>query len=269
MLELSRQVRASLPVGLPLDLDAPRHNTFAGWPPPVGLCVFLDLEIRCRGVADPETGYLIGIGEVDRAVREHGLGFLHARFGEQARHGRPVEPAVTLAGLARRLEAPLGGLLHAVRWHLTPTCTLELRSRDMSAFVMSQQFDFAAAHRLRCRGRDDEENRSLFGKCMNDHGHNYRVQVDVEVPMPADDAVAILQVADLDRIVHEHVIEPFDHRNLNDDVPDFSDRLPSVEHIARTCHERLAAAFEATGVRLRRVTVWETAKTACTYPADD
>lgn len=267
VLELSRTVRACLPLGRRFDPDEPRSNTFAAWPAPLGLAVHVELDVRCRGTADPETGYLVGIGEIDQAVRAHVLPWLQERLDAQARTASPIEPAGVLAAALERLRGPLGAGLHAVRWHLTPTCTIEIGADRMDAYLLSQQFDFAAAHRLRCRDRSDDENRALFGKCMNDHGHNYRLEVEVEVPMPAGDERSRLQVADLDRIVDETVVEPFDHRNLNDDVPDFSDRLPSVEHIARTCHERLEPVFAAAGARLRRVTVWETAKTACTYPA--
>ena len=43
--------------------------------------------------------------------------------------------------------------------------------------------------------------------------------------------------------------------------------IPSVEHIARVCHDVLAGPVAEAGGRLERVTVWETEKTCCTYPA--
>ena len=43
--------------------------------------------------------------------------------------------------------------------------------------------------------------------------------------------------------------------------------MPSVENIARVIHGILEPAVEREGGRLRSVTVWETDRTRCTYPA--
>jgi len=45
--------------------------------------------------------------------------------------------------------------------------------------------------------------------------------------------------------------------------------IPSVENIAMVCFELLRPEIDAQGrgARLRSVTVWETEKTSCTYPA--
>ena len=98
------------------------------------------------------------------------------------------------------------------------------------------------------------------------HGHNYRVEVAVLSPFEPADGRGF-DVLDMERIVHGEVIERFDHRHLNLDCVEFANVNPSVEHIARVCHELLVEPIAAAGGTLAYVTVWETDKTASTYPA--
>jgi 6-pyruvoyltetrahydropterin/6-carboxytetrahydropterin synthase len=72
----------------------------------------------------------------------------------------------------------------------------------------------------------------------------------------------------LESIVVEQIIDRFDHRHLNEDCPEFADRNPSVENITITCHDLLSMPISAAQGRLISVTVWETGKTSCTYPAN-
>ncbi|MEE2907226.1 MAG: 6-carboxytetrahydropterin synthase, partial [Planctomycetota bacterium] len=110
----------------------------------------------------------------------------------------------------------------------------------------------------------------VFGKCCNPngHGHNYRLEVEVAIPMEPDAQGHGFNVLDLDAIVHEHIINEFDHTYLNLDVNDFSECNPTVENITLTCHKRLLDPLHRCGVHLRRVRLWETEKTCCAYPAE-
>ena len=74
-------------------------------------------------------------------------------------------------------------------------------------------------------------------------------------------------IARLETLVRETVVDRFDHTHLNLDTDEFAELNPSVEHIARVCHALLADPVRAAGGCLEQVTVWETEKTSCTYPA--
>lgn len=152
-----------------------------------------------------------------------------------------------------------------------------------STALLSERFEFAASHRLHCPDLSDAENRRIFGKCnnANGHGHNYRIEVSVRVPVPAVGAAASagpsgsgraragLTLPVLEGIVARTVIDRFDHRNLNMDVAEFRDTVPSVENIAAACHALLEHPVREAGGTLERVTVWETDKTSATYPAPE
>jgi len=61
------------------------------------------------------------------------------------------------------------------------------------------------------------------------------------------------------------VIDKFDHKNLNVEVTEFRELMPSVENIAMVIFRMLKPKFAEQRARLAAVTVWETPKTWCEY----
>lgn len=248
-------------------------NGYAARPAMRGLGRYYSVDVTARGEPDPVTGYLIDIKAIDRAVRQSVIPTI-----ARACHERPAaEPATLLPELVAALEASLPVALASLRWNLTPFASITMSTSDSTIVILRTRVDFAAAHRLHVDSLSDEENQRLFGKCNNPsgHGHNYQVEPAVEAPLPGASegkgGSMPFTMHDLERLVDETIIAAFDHTNLNTDPPDFGRAgvNPSVEHIARVCYERLSAAIDATGTgaRLREVTVWETDRTRCTYPA--
>jgi 6-pyruvoyltetrahydropterin/6-carboxytetrahydropterin synthase len=92
---------------------------------------------------------------------------------------------------------------------------------------------FNAAHRLFNPKWDDETNNRVFGKCNNPnfHGHNYGLTVSVTGKIDPETGF-VLDVKVLADIIREEVENPFDHKNLNLDVPEFQDLNPTAENIA-------------------------------------
>ena len=130
---------------------------------------------------------------------------------------------------------------------------------------LSQKFEFSASHRLHNPSLSDDENRRTFGKCNNalGHGHNYEVQVTLSGA--ANESGMLVDIPAFERIVAETVIDPFDHKHLNSEVPQFRDLIPSVENIAKVIHTMLNPMFKMGSTKLHSVTVWETPKTWCEY----
>jgi 6-pyruvoyltetrahydropterin/6-carboxytetrahydropterin synthase len=130
---------------------------------------------------------------------------------------------------------------------------------------LNHQFEFSASHRLYSAKLNDEENRKTFGKCSNPNGHGHNYELEVSLSGTPDSSGMLMPLPELERIVNEQVIEPFDHKHLNAEVPEFRDLNPSVENIAIVIFRRLKPRFENAGARLASVTVWETPKTWCEY----
>ena len=123
--------------------------------------------------------------------------------------------------------------------------------------LVSRRETFNAAHELRDPGKSDEENRRLFGKCANLHGHNY--VLEVVVAGDVDPATGyVFDLKQLSEVIHRLIIHDVDHRNLNTDVPWLDDRIPTAENLALAFWERISSALR-TGV-LRSVRLWETDK---------
>jgi 6-pyruvoyltetrahydropterin/6-carboxytetrahydropterin synthase len=274
MVELTRTVRFCISLSNnDLRGSAGRFNSWAGYPPPSGISAYCEIHVRCRGTPDAVTGYVQDISAIDECVRERAIPVVAeaVRGAARAPRGaRSPEPARVLREISLLLrEDPRAAGLAAVAWQITPTYALSLEIAAMHRVLMRQQFSFSAAHRLHVPALGDEANRRLFGRCNNPsgHGHNYRLEVAVAIPMPEEGAAPALALPRLEQIVDETVVRRFDHKHLNVDTAEFAAINPTVEHIARVCHDLLRAPIAGAGGDLVAVTVWETDKTSCTYPA--
>ncbi len=262
MLELTRTVRFCLNGDGTLAAEAAARNTFAWWPPMRGLGRYYELEVTCRGEADPVTGYFMNIKRIDEVVRK----FVLPRFSEVA---RDPENSLRLGGVMRctikALQPVLDCSVTAVVLRLAPSYSLTIQENAMQQVLITQQYEFSASHRLHVEHIGDQKNREIFGKCNNPagHGHNYRLEVTVRSPI--DSGGAITPVEELDELVDRVVVQKLDHKNLSVDVPEFAELNTSVENIARVIYEMLKSAVKSLHVELDQVRVWETGKTVCTY----
>ncbi len=109
---------------------------------------------------------------------------------------------------------------------------------------LTRRYRFCASHRLHAAGLSDAENRALYGKCNNPygHGHDYALEVSVRGPVDTESG-RVADLAALDALVREQVLEPFDHRDLNAEVPAFAVRVPTTENLALEIRARLASRW--------------------------
>ncbi|HNA64218.1 MAG TPA: 6-carboxytetrahydropterin synthase, partial [Saprospiraceae bacterium] len=91
---------------------------------------------------------------------------------------------------------------------------------------------FNAAHRLFRPEWSEEKNREVFGICSNPnfHGHNYDMEVKVSGELDPQSGI-LMDLKVLKDIIHEHVEIRYDHRNLNLDLPEFQNKVPSAENL--------------------------------------
>jgi 6-pyruvoyltetrahydropterin/6-carboxytetrahydropterin synthase len=119
-----------------------------------------------------------------------------------------------------------------------------------------RHYTISASHRLHSAALSAEENRATYGKCNNPHGHGHNYVVEVLVGGEVDAEIGmVVNLADLDAVVRERVVERFDHANLNLD-PLFVNRVPTTENLCRVVFGLLKNALP-TG-ELARVRVEET-----------
>jgi 6-pyruvoyl-tetrahydropterin synthase len=294
---MTRTLTLTRLVRLPMSTVAgpPGTNGLVG-APAAGIGAIGEFAVTCRGTPGA-SGYLVDITVIDRAARAALPPRIALHLRREAESGVPTDPIAFLREATEALAIELPVELIALAYRPNPfreirieragelPATRDAANRDplnhdrptmpgsnqptspTSMAVLCETFEFAASHRLHLADRSDDENRRLFGKCNNPngHGHNYRIRV--EVTPPSDARGGAFGFHALEAIVEREIMKRFDHRHLNLDCPEFASTNPSVEHIARICHDLLALAFDAEGARLRQVEVWETDKTSCRYPS--
>jgi 6-pyruvoyltetrahydropterin/6-carboxytetrahydropterin synthase len=128
---------------------------------------------------------------------------------------------------------------------------------------LTRRYRFSASHRLHATSLSDAENQRIYGKCNNPygHGHNYAVEVTLTGPVDAETGM-IANLGELDPFVEREVIEAFDHKYLNEEVPEFQTSVPTTENVCREIYRRLAK-FPA--ALLERVRIEETSKNSFEY----
>lgn len=104
---------------------------------------------------------------------------------------------------------------------------------------------FNAAHRLFNPAWDDATNSRVFGLCNNPnyHGHNYTLTVKITGEINPDTGY-VMDLKIVNDLIKELVIEPFDHNNLNLDVPEFANLIPTAENIAKVIYDKFRARLE-------------------------
>lgn len=125
---------------------------------------------------------------------------------------------------------------------------------------------FNAAHRLYNTDWSSEQNQAVFGKCNNPnfHGHNYELIVKV-TGMPDVKTGYVMDMKQLSDLIQAHVIEKFDHKNLNLDIEAFKTLNPTAEHIAIVIYDLLRPHISMENDL--QVRLYETPRNFVEYPA--
>lgn len=270
MTRLTREVRFALHPLDPLPSpDGKVANAYAAHPPPHRLGTFLTLAVTVQGPLDPASQYLLNIKDIDTAVRTYALPVFRRHLAQPTDLGHAA-----LAKVAPLLDQALGNPARGVRvvaisLHLSPYLRLQRLTPELPMVRLSCKFEFSAAHRLHNPALSDADNVATFGKCNNPlgHGHNYELQVTLR-----DEPHKLPTLQTLETAVNDTVIRAYDHKHLNEEVPEFQPLsrggrgiIPSVENIAAAAYARLKPVFPT---QLASVTVWETPKTWAEYSED-
>ena len=130
--------------------------------------------------------------------------------------------------------------------------------------TVSRKAHFNAAHRLYNKDWSDEHNDTVFGKCNNPnfHGHNYELIVSVTGEIDTKTGY-VIDIKVLKDIIYDEVEEPFDHKNLNLDVPEFKDLNPTAENIVVVIWNRIRRRIDA--AMDIEVVLYETPRNFVTY----
>jgi 6-pyruvoyltetrahydropterin/6-carboxytetrahydropterin synthase len=131
--------------------------------------------------------------------------------------------------------------------------------------AVTRLYRFSASHRLHSAALSEAENARMFGKCNNPfgHGHNYELEITVRGEIDAHTGM-VIPISRLDQYVRSRVLRDLDGRNMNLDVPEFQDAVPTTENLTHVIADRLRTGwkndFGPESPRLARVHLQETAR---------
>ena len=130
--------------------------------------------------------------------------------------------------------------------------------------TISRSAHFNAAHRLYRKDWTEEQNNAVFGKCNNPnyHGHNYELIVGITGEIDPETGY-VIDIKILKDIIADEVETPFDHKNLNLDVPEFADLNPTAENIVVVIYNRIRPRIDS--AHDIEVTLYETPRNFVTY----
>ncbi|NBB88934.1 MAG: 6-carboxytetrahydropterin synthase [Bacteroidetes bacterium] len=125
---------------------------------------------------------------------------------------------------------------------------------------------FNAAHRIYRPDWSDKKNEEFFGKCSNPHyhGHNYELEVKVSGEVNPDTGY-LIDLKDLKTIIKEEVEDRMDHKNLNEEVSEFKNLIPTAEHITYVIHRLIRTRLDD-NMELK-IRLYETPRNFVEYPA--
>ena len=123
---------------------------------------------------------------------------------------------------------------------------------------LTRRAEFSASHYYHNPDWGPEENRRVFGKCANPHGHGHNYALEVTVAGEINPTTGmVLDLKDLKKLLEAEVLELVDHKFLNKEVPVFAAKIPSTENIAVEIWKLLAPKL--TFGKLHRIRLYESA----------
>ncbi len=118
---------------------------------------------------------------------------------------------------------------------------------------LTRRYWFAASHRLHSEAMSAEENRATYGKCNNPYGHGHNYALEVTVSGAVDPLTGMIcNLVDLDDFVQHHILEKYDHTNLNV-LQEFRGVVPTTENLCTTIYDVLEQGFKPAKVEKVRL----------------
>jgi 6-pyruvoyltetrahydropterin/6-carboxytetrahydropterin synthase len=221
------------------------------------------LYVSMEGELD-EYGMVLNLSDVKQVIKREvtsqlNFSYLNGVWPEFR------ETLPTTENIARAIWHRLAAHLPLVRIQLFehPELWAEYEGNGMEAYLTISTH-FSAAHRLALPHLTLEQNSEIYGKCarVNGHGHNYHLEVTIQGEIDPRTGM----IADLDKfekIVDDHVVEPFDHTFLNKDIPYFAKVVPTAENIAVHIRDLLKQPIQNIGAKLHKVKLIESPNNSC------
>jgi 6-pyruvoyltetrahydropterin/6-carboxytetrahydropterin synthase len=132
---------------------------------------------------------------------------------------------------------------------------------------LTRRATFSASHYYWNESWTAEKNEQAFGRCANRNGHGHNYTLEVTVAGETDPVTGfVVDLKWLKDVMEREVLEAYDHRHLNLEVPEFEKLNPTTENIAIAAWKRMEPAIsKAGGARLTAVRIYETPEIFAEY----
>lgn len=133
--------------------------------------------------------------------------------------------------------------------------------------TVKRKAHFNAAHRLYRKDWSDVKNSEIFGLCSNPHyhGHNYDFWVEVTGAIDPETGY-VIDLKVLKDMINAQVCKYMDHKNLNEQIEEFSTLNPTAEYIAVVIWNRLRK--ELSDDLDLKITLFETERNCVVYSGE-
>lgn len=225
-----------------------------------------DIRVTVRGQVQPGTGMVVNIKDIDALMKTHIEEPLdHHHYSLEVDYFKDRWP--TLETLGPYVWQQMSGHvrdceLYEVQVFENEDFYAEYRGGTM--VYLTRVYRFSAAHRLHSLKLSEEENREIFGKCNNPHGHGHNYTLEVTVSGEPDERTdCLLDIGAMDEAIDREIMDRFDHVYLNLDTDEFKSINPSSENLVKVFWEILEKKFPP--AQLHRLRLWETSKSYFDY----
>ncbi len=232
-----------------------------------------ELIVSMKGELN-EDGMVLNLSEVKHAIKEKVTAQLDFHF---INHTWPEFDLSTSKGCLATTEALSKVIWERLEYHL-PLVSLRLYEEsslwadylgnNMEAYLTIRKH-FSAAHRLARNELSQKENEKIYGKCARTHGHGHNYFIDITVRGEINPRTGMIcDLALLQQLVEDLVIEPFDHSFLNKDIPYFETCVPTAENIALHISDILKNPINSLGANLHKINLQESPNNAAVIYAE-
>lgn len=249
--------------------EAENRELFGAWASPFNHGHNYVLWVGAQGEVDPQNGMVVNIKWIDDVLKDRVLGkFDQKSINDEVKEFDQTPPSLEnlLAYFREELKELPGEVeLTDLKLEETPLLYGEW-SKDKNMTTLTRVYEFAAAHRLNVPGLPESENLRLFGKCnhIHGHGHNYVLEVTVTGDVHPETGMMV-PISDLDQVVEREIMDRYDHRNLDLDVPELEGKNTTSEVVSQAIFDRLVGVVPG---KLVRVRLFETARNVFEVTAD-
>lgn len=211
------------------------------------------VEVTIKGIASNDDGMVINLADLDQLLRNQVLihydhkyiNLQHPVFANDSHLQPTVENIAIEIWNTFESRLKLTNLNRVRIYEETDLFADYCGERQM--VYLTKVYEFSASHRLHSQLLSDEENRDIFGKCNNQHGHGHNYVLEVMIKGEVHPKTGmVVEPGFLDEIVQKQIHARFDHKHLNLDSPEFESLNPTSENFVKVIWNLLEKPLKPT-----------------------